>query len=57
MRARRSACPREPPYAAAALADRAALHRTDRTSCRPPLARCALSAFVGLLAGLPHMPM
>jgi hypothetical protein len=24
--------------------------------CRPPLARCAFSTFVGLLAGLPLMP-
>jgi hypothetical protein len=43
LRARRSACPRaEQPYDAAAFIDCAALHRTDRTFCRPSGPACVL---------------
>jgi hypothetical protein len=46
----------QPPYVAATLADRAALHRTDRISRRPPLAGMRLPAPADPPAGLPHMP-
>jgi hypothetical protein len=53
--ARRRACPCAlPPYVAAAFADYAAVHRPDRTPCRPPWPAYVLD-FAGLLAGFTHM--